>query len=371
MLAAKSFAYRAFADFGRSKVLACAGRQERILQAAAWIARAQDEAKDGGISYGWSLRGGWRPAYRETTGYLVPTLFDLADYLGDAEWRSRAIRAADWLVSVQNSDGSISNPEFGSDGIVFDTGQVLFGYVRAYLETNHPAYLQSAVRAGQWLVKIADVSLRWTKNEHLNTAHVYNARTAWALLELNSISPDRQYVSVARANLDWAVAEQHNGYFDQCSFKSGVAPFTHTIAYTIRGLLESALVLDDHRYLACAISGAEAMLRHLRPDGFMPGQVSATGTEKSGYCCLTGNCQLAICWLRIFSVTQDKRWLTAARLALNYVSLRQDVITKDLNVRGAVSGSYPIWGRYAPFSFPNWAVKFFIDAMILNTRYSK
>ena len=43
----------------------------------------------------------------------------------------------------------------------------------------------------------------------------------------------------------------------------------------------------------------------------------------------------------------------------------QDLATPNPAVRGAIKGSQPIWGRYAPFSYPNWATKFFIDAVLL------
>jgi hypothetical protein len=48
----------------------------------------------------------------------------------------------------------------------------------------------------------------------------------------------------------------------------------------------------------------------------------------------------------------------------------QDIRTGNLNVRGAIAGSFPHWGAYAPFSYPNWAAKFFIDAMLLRSRWS-
>jgi len=47
----------------------------------------------------------------------------------------------------------------------------------------------------------------------------------------------------------------------------------------------------------------------------------------------------------------------------------QDVDSADLDIRGAIKGSQPIWGRYAPFSFPNWPAKFFVDAMVLRNRW--
>jgi hypothetical protein len=43
----------------------------------------------------------------------------------------------------------------------------------------------------------------------------------------------------------------------------------------------------------------------------------------------------------------------------------QNITTSDLDVRGGIKGSHPVWGRYAFMSFPNWATKFFVDAMWL------
>ena len=37
----------------------------------------------------------------------------------------------------------------------------------------------------------------------------------------------------------------------------------------------------------------------------------------------------------------------------------------DERIKGAISGSYPIWGEYQRLAFPNWATKFFVDALLL------
>ena len=38
---------------------------------------------------------------------------------------------------------------------------------------------------------------------------------------------------------------------------------------------------------------------------------------------------------------------------------------------GAISGSYPFWGRYEPFAFPNWATKYLADALMLEEQARK
>jgi hypothetical protein len=54
---------------------------------------------------------------------------------------------------------------------------------------------------------------------------------------------------------------------------------------------------------------------------------------------------------------------------MDYVMRRQDIHSANPDIRGAIKGSQPIWGRYAPLSFPNWPAKFFVDAMLLCSRW--
>jgi len=339
---------------------------ERHLRAAEeWLCRAQDASSNGGVSYGYSIRGGWRPSYPETSGYIATTFFRLARDR-DPAYRERALRIVRWLMSIQNADGSFANPRYGRGGIVFDTGQVLFGLVRAHELTGDVRMLDAARRAAGWLVAAAGHDLRWSRHEHLGTPHVYNARTAWALLRLNQIERDTAREAVARANLDWALAEQRpNGLFDHCAFRPGRAPFTHTIAYTARGLLESGVLLEERRFLEGAERCARAILSRMRPDGHLPSTLSLDGRPASSSCCLTGNCQFALVWGRLFQIGGDDTYRLAMGRALDLVMSTQDLATADLNVRGGIKGSQPVWGRYACLSLPNWATKFFVDAMWL------
>ena len=43
----------------------------------------------------------------------------------------------------------------------------------------------------------------------------------------------------------------------------------------------------------------------------------------------------------------------------------QNIKSKNEGIRGALGGSYPIWGDYMTYAFPNWAVKFFADALMI------
>lgn len=338
---------------------------EHLEAAVNWLKRAHTVSPDDGVSWGYSLKGGWRPSYRETSGYIAVTFFDLAKQLKDDDSWKRAVAISQWLCQVQNSDGSISDPRYSSKGIVFDTGQVLLGLVRAFEETQAVNYLQAAVKARGWLVEVSDRQGRWTRNTHFGIPHVYNTRVAWSVLKLNALSPSSEGEQVAVANLDWALSQQRNGWFEQCAFTPRVAPFTHTIAYAIRGLLESGILLGEQKYIDAAVRGAEAVMGHVRADGFIPGQIDTAGKAHGRYCCLTGNCQMAIVWLKLFELTGDQRFYHTAASSLRYVMSCQDIHTVDSNIRGGIKGSHPIWNRYTRLSYPNWAAKFFIDGLLL------
>jgi hypothetical protein len=339
--------------------------ETHLLAAEAWLCRAQDASGNGGVSYGYSLRGGWRPSYPETSGYIATTFLRLGRSRHPS-YRQRALRILDWLLGVQNADGSFANPRYGAEGIVFDTGQVLFGLVRGYEETGEPRLLGAARRAARWLTRIADNDRCWTRHEHLGTPHVHNPRRGWALLLMNTLEFDAARAAVARRNLDWALAEQRDsGFFEHCAFRGRLPPFTHTIAYTARGLLESAMLLDQPRYRAAAVRCADAVLAHLREDGHLPSTITVAGRAAATSCCLTGNCQFAIVWLRLAGAAARPHYRQAAQRALDHVMATQDLATASLDRRGGIKGSQPAWGRYAPLSYPNWAAKFFVDAMWL------
>src|SRR3982075_2158052 len=73
-----SFSRVALRDFRPRPLGRTAKLESHLLAAEAWLCRAQDASSDGGVSYGYSLRGGWRPSYPETSGCIATTFFRLA-----------------------------------------------------------------------------------------------------------------------------------------------------------------------------------------------------------------------------------------------------------------------------------------------------
>ena len=73
---------------------------------------------------------------------------------------------------------------------------------------------------------------------------------------------------------------------------------------------------------------------------------------------------MARLWLRLYQVTHQPDYLLAAEKAIQFVASIQDLDTSNQNLRGGIPGSQPLWGAYERFKMPNWAAKFFIDAIL-------
>jgi len=357
-------------------------QDETHLKAAIdWLLKAQDTGSEPGISYGYYFRGkgmnpfnqGWRQEYVETSGYCVETLFDLATEFQNKSYHTRAIRLADWLLAQQNSDGSYANAYITSRrGLVFDTGQVLIGLRRAFLETRHARFQLAAKRAAIWLLDAQDEDGVWRRDTHLGRVHTYNARTAWALQACQKMLPDMSHriESAVIQNLTWVQSRQlDTGFFQDCGFRDNKAPFIHTIAYTIRGLLESGISLQRDDFIKSARQASDALLPLVDENGFLAGKVSLSGEARARSACLTGHSQLALIYFILNRVESRKEYIKSANRLLEYVMSTQKLMAKHEGVHGGIAGSYPVWGTYTPLAYPNWATKFFIDAMLERERH--
>ena len=76
---------------------------------------------------------------------------------------------------------------------------------------------------------------------------------------------------------------------------------------------------------------------------------------------------MSIIWQKLYAITKDEKFLNAAKNSNNYMKTTQDLTSSNLGIRGAIQGAYPIYGWYAPFGYPNWAAKFFADALMLES----
>jgi hypothetical protein len=349
------------------------GIETAIELAVEWLCRAQDCSltRDGGVARDFSLLTGWSASYPEATGHAVQTLLAVATLRDDQTLRARARTMLDWLVSIQFPDGGFQASTIGATPkvpTVFNTGQVLLGLASGTREWD-ARYRPHMRRAADWLVALQDPDGSWRKFQSPFTttkgAKTYDTHIGWGLLEAARLEPEARYEAVALANIRWAMGEQRaNGWFDRCCLNRRLAPLTHTLGYALRGILEGYAFTRDTTFLMSARRAADGMLGALGEDGFLPGRLDAEWHGRVRWSCLTGSAQIAHCWLLLYQFTGEQKYRDAAFSVNRYVR-RTIRVDGNLDQRGAIKGSFPVSGGYGRFEYLAWAAKFFIDANLL------
>jgi uncharacterized protein YyaL (SSP411 family) len=352
--------------------------QKHLEGAVNWLKHAQDSSPDGGVSraykaakyYGYGSYG-WQPSYPETTGYIIPTMFSLAKILDDPNLSERALNMADWEVDIQLPSGAVMGSVVTAppSPAVFNTGQVIFGWLAAYRETGKRVYLDSAVKAAVYLVSVQDESGSWEKGDSkfaIKGATTYNTRVAWALIELGREIGKIKYIESGQRFLDFALTKQQaNGWFSQNCLNDPEKPLLHTIVYATRGFLESGICLNEQKYIDAGLKTLDALMRCQRSDGGIPGRLDAKWAPQLDWDCLTGDAQAAVAWLRAHAITGKQEYKEAARKAIEFIKRSQNLDHRNPGIRGGVKGSFPFNGPYGQFEMLNWAAKFFCDALVM------
>ena len=345
---------------------------DHMKATAEWLAAAHDATPDGGVAALYSLRTGWDFSYPETTGYIIPTFLAYAKMVQKDEWVGRSVRMANWLLSLQLENGSWASRDNPFRGLVFDTGQVMLGLIAGCRSGWPEMYLNAVKKAGNWLVAIQEDDGSWIRGTYHSISTTYHARVAWALLEAAKELENIKMQDAAVKNLDWVMKQQmEDGWFSNAAFSTDEMPSLHTIAYTIRGLFESGLILENEAYLAAAKKAAFAVAKTQREDGQLAGEYSPGWGSHVPWCCLTGTAQMAIVWAKIYNITKEPEYLSAASKAVSYIKTTQMLQQQDNGSRGGIWGSFPISGGYLPYVLPNWAAKFFLDALMALEKIEK
>jgi hypothetical protein len=341
--------------------------------AVAWLHRSVDHGHGGSCAY-YLPAVGWSGPYPETTGYLIPSLLrtsvrsDALGVPGAASWADHLGR---WLLSIQNRDGSWNAGRHPSRKVprpsIFNTGQIIKGMVALHRANGDEKWLASADRAVDWLRKGMTADGLWPGGDYRSAGTPsYYTEVLWPMLEVWSETGDDGIRSSVEVALEVILGRARpNGEIDGWGFEPGQPAFTHTIAYTLRGLQECARLLDAWDTVRDSVMPAlDVLLRRgeLRA-GRLPGAFGAGWQADSSYVCLTGNAQVALCLLLLHEDEPDLRLVSAAARLIDAVCSHQRLSHPLPGVRGGIAGSAPLHGAYMRFRYPNWAAKYFCDAI--------
>lgn len=342
----------------------------RVLQ---WVKKSFDANGGNGSSAYFSRYRhpltAWSPAYPETTGYLLPTLFDAAVFTENSLWRDYAIKGADWLLTVQREGGGFpgnyaDNPNLS----VFNSAQILSGLLRTFEETGEEKYKTAALACRDWLMSGLKNGV-WEENNYVSGfVPAYYTRVLFPLLVAEAKFPDNNTPRLREVVYDFLEKVNENYSITDWSFYPNKPAFLHTVAYTIRGFLECGYYLEDEKIIETAAKITEVIYELKKEKGRTAGSYDTNWSGDYSYRCVTGILQMSIVCFRLAVLTKNADRYTAASdfLAEGAAAIpHRDPLTDAY----ALPGSQPLWGDYMRFKYPNWAAKFYLDAVMMSNRY--
>jgi hypothetical protein len=370
-----SKAHILYNDYLKEEKPSSKSNTEHMIAALDWIKRAQDITGNDGVAGRYLLNKGWTNSYPETSGHIISSLIKAGYFFNNSEYIDRAKRIVEFLLSVQMDSGAFQGGEYVKSlkqtPAVFNTGQIMLGLIAWYQEKEDEVVLQSLKRSAEWLLSIQEPDGSWEKYTYGGVKPTNYTRVAWPLAVLGKICSEKKYIKSAERFIDWLIAKTapETGWIDNMGFykedHGARRSLTHTMAYAYRGLLEYSLMFNRMDTLKIVSKASQQIIQKFNESGFLSAVYDARWDGLANYSCLTGNCQLSVIWLKLYKHYNNDIFFVAADKVIGQVKSYQKLNSFSEGIRGGIAGSKPIWGGYITNGYPNWAAKFFIDALLL------
>src|SRR5262249_53086560 len=201
---------------------------------------------------------------------------------------------------------------------------------RAWFRAAGERRVRDAIaRATRWSCGVQDADGAWRQHFYQHIACAYSAHAACWLAEIGAELDMPELLACAERNLRWVLQlrDPQTGWIDRCGFSSADhaarRAHTHTIAYTLAGLLGMSQRLHLGEGVEAVETAAERLLERLERSRSLPGLLDWNWRRLADHVCLTGNAQVALIWLGLASRTHDVRLVNAAFKAIDEIKLAQ------------------------------------------------
>ena len=228
---------------------------------------------NGGVYAGYDLSNKeWQFIYCEITGYSISTFCMLYTKYKKKKFLDYAFENANFLIKHQIND--VNLPNFGSfpEGLdsktfktrnrhyTFDAAMCIQGLLDLYSIKKDVKLLQSALKAGNWLLKMQNSSGSFLAYYDSLTKEILHpgpyfyldesclhAKNAIALIKLYQFTNEDKFKNAAIKLCDWVLElQEKDGSFWANNYKSHV--YTHAHCYATEGLIYAESILKIKRY---------------------------------------------------------------------------------------------------------------------------
>lgn len=215
--------------------------------------------------------------YSEISGYAMTTLAYLYRETKEPRYKENACKIGDWILTVESQNGTIPTAFYLSAQSVqkpgeihsFDVGMVLDGLVCLYRETQNTAYLDGAKKAADWLISIqrhdgsvsamiddATGEIKDHNGTWSTQAGPYHVKNVIGLLNLFDVTKETRYRDSAIKLCDYALTRQKpDGQFLTYGELDGTNLHPHL--YSCEGLYVAGLTLNDNRFTEASLRGTK------------------------------------------------------------------------------------------------------------------
>lgn len=352
--------------------------EEALDNTIEWILNSFAVNGDGGSSAYYSLATGWKASYPETTGYIIPTLYDYYRYSNDENVLQIAKNAADWLLSIQSSEGGWQGLQVDVNYSlrVFNSGMILDGLIATYKNTNNSKYLEAGIRGAKWVVSKMDNKGFFSDNNVYGGGAFDTLVLAGVLMVLQYMEDNDEKVFIlnkVKFSLEvHGALQKENGSWGNCKCHVKSTMLLHHIAYTLDGLIICSDIIGNEKYYKKAKITARKLLSIFEVHGelasfyYLNWEPYKDIKNNKNSICLTGYAQISIVFQKIYRKENDLRYLNAALKINDILNRITNFNSKNKGLKYGVPGSYPIYGDYQKYQLVNWAAKYFAESLLLS-----
>ncbi len=231
-----------------------------LTAALDWLCKSGIQDNKGGF-YAWydTTKCEYSFLYPEITGYAIRLLCKAHKQTG-SNYLSQAVKAADWLLSIQTGNGSFFCKQFPKTGTydesfyVFDAGIIASALIDIYKLTANDEYIKAALKTMNYLLSLQKIdgsfnAASTVQGSLLNnsywsqTSGCHHLKLLLPLLQTYDLTLDSRYLKASKKLLNWGLSLQMpNGQF--LDFNNAKTTYTHAHCYATEGLLGAFECLD-------------------------------------------------------------------------------------------------------------------------------